>query len=324
MAARADVRPGARRAVDEVEAHHRLVAPALADCATGAGAYAGSAGATACTELLEALADLASVLLPHLEREEAAMRLASVAVTDAEWKAIDHEHFLAGESTAELGFEGHWLLDDLDAERSVIVVGQVGPVVRLVLVHGFARRYHRYATACWATPARTWTDRSGACAPSAPRADRDGRRRQSRGGVVGRRRRHPGPRAVEPRVRQVEWLDGATAAAPGVRFRGENRAGLFRWRRTNEVIAADPEHRLVWRTVPTLLYPDSTEWRIELEPVDSGTRVVQSFDVLRETKLLSFSYSVLVPSHRPRNNSELGDDLRRLGRVATGAAVTGT
>ena len=317
MAARADARdPALAALVDELEADHRLVAPALADCATAADAYAGSAGGTARTELLEALADLASVLLPHLEREEAAMPLVSVAVTDAEWKAIDHEHFLAGKSTAELGFEGHWLLDGLDAERSVIVVGQVGPVVRLVLVHGFARRYRRYATACWGD---TGVDAYRPLGKLAHRVGTSGRTET----VVA-----VGPAAVWSVVadvtrvpewsrecRRVEWLDGATAAAPGSGSAGENRAGPFRWRRTNEVIAADPEHRLVWRTVPTLLYPDSTEWRIELEPVGSGTRVVQSFDVLRETKLLSFLYSVLVPSHRdPRQRARRRPPPPRPGR----------
>src|SRR5262249_24563633 len=55
------------------------------------------------------------------------------------------------------------------------------------------------------------------------------------------------------------WLGDATAAAPGARFRGRNRAGIFRWGRRCEVISAQP-YELVWRTVPTTLYPDSTVW----------------------------------------------------------------
>ena len=59
----------------------------------------------------------------------------------------------------------------------------------------------------------------------------------------------------------AQWLDGASAAVPGVRFRGRNRAGRSRWTRTCEVLAVDPGRELVWQTVPGTLIRDSTEWR---------------------------------------------------------------
>src|SRR6185295_19638790 len=58
----------------------------------------------------------------------------------------------------------------------------------------------------------------------------------------------------------VTWLDGATAAAPGVRFRGRNRSGVWRWSRTCEALAVDAPHRIDWRTIPTRLFVDSTDW----------------------------------------------------------------
>ena len=60
----------------------------------------------------------------------------------------------------------------------------------------------------------------------------------------------------------------------GARFRGRNRAGLIRWGRVCEIVSANP-HELVWITVPTTLYPDSSEWRITLEEVDAGTPVTR-------------------------------------------------
>jgi len=42
-----------------------------------------------------------------------------------------------------------------------------------------------------------------------------------------------------PECYRCEWLDGATAAAPGVRFRGYNRLGRMRWERTAVVDTAD-------------------------------------------------------------------------------------
>ena len=43
-----------------------------------------------------------------------------------------------------------------------------------------------------------------------------------------------------------------------------------------------PQATLVWRTVPTPLFPDSTQWGLRLEPTSDGRTVIrQSFTVLR-------------------------------------------
>jgi hypothetical protein len=76
----------------------------------------------------------------------------------------------------------------------------------------------------------------------------------------------------------------------------------------------------VWITVPTALYPDSSEWRITLVKVDEGTRITQQFRVLRAPKVLAVGFAVLVPAHRDRT-AALIDDLTRLGRVAAQSLV---
>jgi hypothetical protein len=86
-----------------------------------------------------------------------------------------------------------------------------------------------------------------------------------------------------------------------------------------EILSAEP-HELVWRTVPTALYPDSSEWRITLDEVDDGTRISQSFRVLRAPKMLGVMYAILIPTHRDRT-AALTDDLRRLGTVARGSSA---
>jgi hypothetical protein len=115
------------------------------------------------------------------------------------------------------------------------------------------------------------------------------------------------------------WLGDVTSAVPGARFRGRNRAGIIRWGRVCEILSAEP-HELVWRTVPTALYPDSSEWRITLDEVDDGTRISQSFRVLRAPKMLGVMYAILIPTHRDRT-AALTDDLRRLGTVARGSSA---
>jgi uncharacterized protein YndB with AHSA1/START domain len=76
---------------------------------------------------------------------------------------------------------------------------------------------------------------------------------------------------------QVTWLGAATAAVPGARFRGRNKSGWLRWGRSCEVLAVDAPRQLSWRTIPTVLFVDSSDWCISLEPAGTGTRIVQTF-----------------------------------------------
>ena len=117
----------------------------------------------------------------------------------------------------------------------------------------------------------------------------------------------------------AEWVGDARAAEPGARFRGRNRAGVFRWGRMCEIASADP-YELVFTTIPTVLYPDSSEWRISLTEVDEGTRITQRFRVLRAPRVLGAVYALLIPAHRDRS-AALAADLSRLGAVAAGSGA---
>jgi uncharacterized protein YndB with AHSA1/START domain len=119
---------------------------------------------------------------------------------------------------------------------------------------------------------------------------------------------------------RVEWLDGATSAAPGVRFRGRNRSGPWRWTRTCEVVDVDPPRTIRWRTISTWLFVDSTDWTIALEPVATGTRIVQTFEVTRCPRWWDWLVSRLVRAHRDRTTA-LTDDLVRIGVTATTPAA---
>jgi uncharacterized protein YndB with AHSA1/START domain len=122
-----------------------------------------------------------------------------------------------------------------------------------------------------------------------------------------------------------DWLDGAAGAKPGARFRARNQAGRSKWHRVSEIVEADAPRVFAWRTVPSPVYRDSTEWRITLEPVDGGTRIVQTFDVLHINPVLDRLFYLLIKVHRDRSEA-LGSDIARLGAVAAagvGNAVDG-
>jgi hypothetical protein len=89
---------------------------------------------------------------------------------------------------------------------------------------------------------------------------------------------------------------------------------LIRWTRRCEIDSAEP-YVLVWHTIPSRRYPDSTRWTIRLRPDGSGTRIEQAFTVLRAPAALDAVYARVVPRHRDRNTA-LTDDLCRLGEVA--------
>jgi hypothetical protein len=118
------------------------------------------------------------------------------------------------------------------------------------------------------------------------------------------------------------WIDGATHAAPGARFRGNNRYGKrgARWTRTCEIEEAVRPSLLVWRTIPATLYPDSTCWRVEISPAPGGSRIVQRFDVLKIPAVLDRLYYAVLPKHRDRR-AALTEDLRRLGEAAARTPV---
>jgi hemerythrin-like domain-containing protein len=295
--------------LDRMAGQHEAIAPAAKALETAASALASDPSDDSAQRTVVELDALSAVLLPHLrEEEDDAMPITSRLITATEWQAIEKQHNLDPKSMSDLGFEGHWLLDSAsDADRAT-VVGLVPPIPRFIILHGFARRYRRHVAACWGGAARL------------------PRRVQAENGVAV---------TVEADIDQVwevvrdvtrvgqwshecvgaAWVGASTSAMPGARFRGRNRAGVFRWGRVCEIVSAEP-YELVWRTVPTPLYPDSSEWRITLAKIEGGTRISQNFRVLRAPKVLSVLYALMIPGHRDRT-AALTDDLQRLGVVAS-------
>jgi uncharacterized protein YndB with AHSA1/START domain len=110
---------------------------------------------------------------------------------------------------------------------------------------------------------------------------------------------------------KCEWVPPADQASAGARFRGYNRRGFRRWTRENEVTDVEPGQRLCWRTLPSRVYPDSTDWRIELRPDGAGTEVRESYQIRSMPRGFEIFMYWFNPSHRERS-ADLEGDLRRL------------
>ena len=117
-----------------------------------------------------------------------------------------------------------------------------------------------------------------------------------------------------PECHRCEWLDGAAAAAPGVRFRGYNRLGRMRWERTAVVNTADRGREFGFTTVNDSAGREETRWRYTMEPSRSGTLLTESFEFLW-CSVANRLAEALVPRGRQVNRG-IEETLRRIKRAA--------
>lgn len=121
-----------------------------------------------------------------------------------------------------------------------------------------------------------------------------------------------------PECRRCVWLDGATGAEVGARFRGYNRSGAVRWSRLVEVVAADPGREFAFRTLPDRFNKDSTTWRYRFEPADGGTAVTESYEIHR---LPGFPVSLIMRTllrHHADMRPHMRQTLDRIKTIAEG------
>jgi uncharacterized protein YndB with AHSA1/START domain len=83
-----------------------------------------------------------------------------------------------------------------------------------------------------------------------------------------------------PETTRCEWLDGADGPVVGARFKGSNKRGIARWSTKPRVTAAEPGREFAF--VIQHRGHDITKWTYQFEPVGSGTRVTESFELLRD------------------------------------------
>jgi hypothetical protein len=117
-----------------------------------------------------------------------------------------------------------------------------------------------------------------------------------------------------PECYRCEWLDGASAAAPGARFRGYNRRGPLRWERTAVVDTADRGREFSFTTVNDGAGREETRWRYVMEPSSSGTVLSESFQFLW-CSVPNRLAEALMPRGRQVNRG-IEETLRRIKQAA--------
>jgi hypothetical protein len=78
-----------------------------------------------------------------------------------------------------------------------------------------------------------------------------------------------------PHTIAARWLDGATGPAVGARFAGDNQGDGGTWTLPATVTEATPSEAFAFVTGKA--EGPATHWEYRFEPVEAGTRVVESF-----------------------------------------------
>ena len=120
-----------------------------------------------------------------------------------------------------------------------------------------------------------------------------------------------------PECRRCEWIGGATGPAVGARFKGSNRRGVARWSTKPRVIVADPGRAFAF--VTGHLGRDMTRWIYRFESTPGGTKVTESFEMLRDMPWyfrLADRLLMGVKDRKADLETNMGETLRRLKAAA--------
>ncbi|MGH3556080.1 MAG: SRPBCC family protein [Mycobacterium sp.] len=111
-----------------------------------------------------------------------------------------------------------------------------------------------------------------------------------------------------------QWLDGATEAAEGARFRGTNRWGPLKWSTTCHVDEADRPRRFGYRAHHRS--GALTRWSYELIPDAGGTLLIEKYETVGTPTLVLLLDRI---SQRPRRLQRgMSTTLARLSAAAEG------
>lgn len=100
-----------------------------------------------------------------------------------------------------------------------------------------------------------------------------------------------------PECYRCEWLDGATTAAVGARFKARNKRRLLRWSNTPTVVVADRGREFAFSR--TVFGGGEYVWRYRLDEAPDGrTDITESYDAVQpEARLMSWFAHLFTPGN---------------------------
>ena len=122
---------------------------------------------------------------------------------------------------------------------------------------------------------------------------------------------------LSPEISSCRWLDGHTGPAVGARFEATNTVNGKSWKNRPVVTAAEPGR--VFAFARTERFSGTVAWRYDLEPVGEGTRVTESYEVVRPVARMGWFVIERVFGCRDRRGDlarGMEQTLHRLGELA--------
>jgi uncharacterized protein YndB with AHSA1/START domain len=119
-----------------------------------------------------------------------------------------------------------------------------------------------------------------------------------------------------PETYKAEWIEGATGPEAGARFKGSNKAGIFRWSTKPMVKVADQAKEFTFETGKP--GREDTRWSYRLAAKDGGTELTESFEALRYPGI----FKVIQPPKKrtAKLQRDIEQTLQRIKAAAEGSA----
>jgi hypothetical protein len=126
---------------------------------------------------------------------------------------------------------------------------------------------------------------------------------------------------LTPDIVRCEWLDGASSAVVGARFKATNKQGRGpKWSNKPVLTAVEPGRAIAWaRTEP---FAGTVEWRYTFSPEGTGTRVVESYEVTKALTIVGWFIIDTLYGMKDRRSELRASMLATLDRLAVMTEAT--
>lgn len=119
-----------------------------------------------------------------------------------------------------------------------------------------------------------------------------------------------------PECVRCDWVGGATGPAPGARFKGRNRRGIYRWSTNGEVVEVEPGKGLAFDI--SFLGLPVARWRYSIEALgDDRARVIETWEDRRGRAMkLIGAAGTGVRDREEHNRAGMAETLQRIRAAA--------